>query len=127
MAVPYFIIVYLSFLVLRDHGLSVVYILKIVSRSCAGGSPVVWHLSLMNSFTKTAAAIFLCRICFMRATLFSVEFNLQNVLHMVLSACVAAVQCRPQLHHSVVIFVWSIGIMDCIMFTFEKNRVPLKH
>jgi len=33
---------------------------------------------------------------------------------MVLSACVAAVKCRPVLHHCVVIFFWSSGIIDCL-------------
>jgi len=42
----------------------------------------------------------------------------------VLSACVAAVKCRPVLYHRVVIFAWSSGIIDCMLFTF-KNRVPL--
>ena len=34
-----------------------------------------------------------------------------------LSACVAAVKCRHVLHHCVVIFFWSSGIIDC-MFVF---------
>ena len=33
------------------------------------------------------------------------------------SACVAAVKCRPVLHHCVVIFFWSSGIIDC-MFVY---------
>jgi len=37
----------------------------------------------------------------------------------VLSACVAAVKCRPVLHHCVVIFFWSSGTIDCL-FIFEK-------
>ena len=42
------------------------------------------------------------------------------------SACVAAVKSRPVLHHCVVIFFWSSGIMECtcMLFTFE-NGVPL--
>ena len=32
---------------------------------------------------------------------------------MVFSACVAAVKSRPVLHHCVVIFFWSSGIMEC--------------
>ena len=39
---------------------------------------------------------------------------------------VAAVKYRPVLHHCVVIFFWSSGIMECtcMLFTFE-NGVPL--
>ena len=42
--------------------------LKIEFRSYARGL-VVWHLSLpmMNSFNKTEAAVFPCRLCFLRA------------------------------------------------------------
>jgi len=38
----------------------------------------------------------------------------------------AAVKSRPVLHHCVVIFFWSSGIMECtcMLFTFE-NGVPL--
>jgi len=38
------------------------------------------------------------------------------------SACVAAVKSRPILHHCVVIFFWSSGIMECtcMLFTFEN-------
>jgi len=34
-----------------------------------GGASVAWHhsLLLMNSFNKTEAAVFLCRLCFLRA------------------------------------------------------------
>jgi len=49
------------------------------------------------------------------------------LLHdIVFSACVAAVKSRPVLHHCVVIFFWSSGIMECtcILYTFE-NGVPL--
>jgi len=33
------------------------------------GASVVWHYSLllMNSFNKTEAAVFSCRLCFLRA------------------------------------------------------------
>jgi len=41
-----------------------------------------------------------------------------NLLQVVLSACVAAVKCRPILHHCVVIFFWSSGVMDCMLSTF---------
>jgi len=45
-------------------------------------------------------------------------------LQLVLSAYVAPVKCRPVLHHCVVIYFWSSGFMECMLFTFE-NRVPL--
>ena len=58
------------FLVLRDHGvyMFVVYIWKWSSAHALGAS-VVWHhsLPLMNSFNKTDAAVFSCRLCFLRA------------------------------------------------------------
>ena len=40
--------------------------------------------------------------------------------------CVAAVKSRLVLHHCVVIYFWSTGIMECtcMLFTFE-NGVPL--
>jgi len=47
-----------------------------------------------------------------------------NLLQLVFSACVAAVKCRPLLHHCVVIFFWSSGNIDCMLFTC-KHRVPL--
>ena len=57
-------------LVLRDHGvyMHVVYIWKWNSAHALGAS-VVWHhsLLLMNSFNKTEAAVFSCRLCFLRA------------------------------------------------------------
>ena len=40
------------------------------------------------------------------------------------SDCVAAVKCRPVLHHRVNMLFWFSGIMNCISFTFE-NRMPL--
>jgi len=39
-----------------------------------------------------------------------------NLLQLVLSACVAAVKYRHVLHHCVVIFFWSSGIMDTMLF-----------
>ena len=36
----------------------------------------------------------------------------------------AAAKCRPVLNHCVVIFFWSLGIMACMLLTFEE-RVPL--
>ena len=47
----------------------------------------------------------------------------QKDLLPVFSACEAVVKCRPFFHHCVVIFVWSSGILECMLFTFE-NRVP---
>ena len=46
----------------------VVYIWK-CSSARARGASVVWHhsLLLMNSFNKTVAAVFSCRLCFLRA------------------------------------------------------------
>ena len=43
--------------------------LKMEFRSCAKGASVVWHylLLLMNSFNKTDAAVFSCRLCFQGA------------------------------------------------------------
>jgi len=73
---------------------------------------VVWHhsLLLMNSFKKTDAAVFSCRLCFLRA------FPLISLILLTIagfSACVAAVKDRPVLHHCVVIFFWSAWIMEC--------------
>jgi len=47
-------------------------------------------------------------------------------LHLVFSACMAAVKSRPVPHHCEVIFFWSLGITKCtcMVFTFE-NGVPL--
>jgi len=60
-----------------------------------------------------------CRLCF--------PFSQLNLLQLVISAFVAAEQFRPLLpllHHCVVVFFWSSGITDSMLFTFE-NRVPL--
>jgi len=38
------------------------------------------------------------------------------LLQLMFSACVAAVKCRPVLHHRLAIFVWSLRITDCICF-----------
>ena len=48
------------------------------------------------------------------------------LLQLLFSACVAAVKSRTVLHHCVVIFFWSSGIMECtcMLFTF-KNGVLL--
>jgi len=45
------------------------------------------------------------------------------LLQLVFSACVAAERSRPVLHHCVVIFFWSSGIMECtcMLFTFENE------
>jgi len=59
------------FLVLRDH---VFMLLTFEKKSTAHalGASVVWHIALflMNSFNKTEAAIFPCRLCFLWAFLF---------------------------------------------------------
>jgi len=43
-----------------------------------------------------------------------------NLLQLVLCACVAAVKCRPVLHHCVVIFFWSAGIIECLFVCIWK-------
>ena len=47
-------------------------------------------------------------------------------LNMYVCDCMSAVKSRPVLHHCVVIFIWSSGIMECtcMLFTFE-NGDPL--
>ena len=52
----------------------------------------------------------------------SLSSVLFNLLQLWFSACVAPVKCRPVLHHCVVIFFWSLRIMGCMLFTFEKWR-----
>ena len=59
------------FLVLRDHGVYM-YVLFTFENGVLlmrKGASVVWHhsLLLMNSFNKTKAAVFSCRLCFLRA------------------------------------------------------------
>ena len=70
------------FLVLRDHGLYmyVVYIWNWSSAHALGAS-VVWHhsLLLMNGFNKTEAAVFSCKLCFLRAFPFF-SFNLKAIV-----------------------------------------------
>ena len=41
--------------------------------------------------------------------------------------CCSMLNCRPVLHHCVVIFFWSSGIMECtcMLFTFENGGVLL--
>jgi len=48
----------------------------------------------------------------------------EEVSEQTFSARVSAVKYRSVLHHCVVIFFWSLGIMDCMVITFE-NRVPV--
>jgi len=45
------------------------------------------------------------------------------VLQLVFSARVAAVKSRPVLHHCLVIFFWSSGIMECtgMLYTFVNG------
>ena len=43
-----------------------------------------------------------------------------NLLQLMLSACVAAVKCRPVTHHCIYI-CWSPMIIDCMLLTFEKK------
>jgi len=45
-----------------------------------------------------------------------------------LSACVATVKSRPVLHHCVVMFFWSSGIMECtcMLFTFENGVLLMR-
>jgi len=71
------------FLVLRDHWLYVIYLWKKNSAHALGAS-VVWYLSLplINSFNKTEAAIFPCRLCFLRG--FSFISLIYFVINMIL-------------------------------------------
>jgi len=67
------------------------------------------------------------RLLFSRACYASWGLSLEYyLLQLVFSACVAAVKSHPVLHHWVVIFFWSSGIMvcTCMWFTFQ-NGVPL--
>jgi len=62
------------------------------------GASVVWHLSLpmMNSFNKTEAAIFPCRICFLRAfisLIIPVMNHFQFIKKLYMSYCLSAVKC----------------------------------
>jgi len=47
-----------------------------------------------------------------------------NIIKLDLGACVAAEKCRSVLYHCVIVFFWSPGIIDSMLFTFE-NRVQL--
>ena len=69
-------------LVIRDHGVYVVYIWKKSSAHALGAS-VVWHpsLPLMNSFNKTEAVFFSCRLCFLRAFPFISLIKKHVLLH----------------------------------------------
>ena len=49
--------------------------------------------------------------------------------HLILfSACVAAVKSRPVLHHCVVIFFWTSGILECtcMLVTFENGVLIMR-
>ena len=50
------------------------------------------------------------------------------LLQLLFSACVEAVKSRPVLHHCVVIFFWSSGIMECtcMLFTFENGVLLMR-
>ena len=86
------------FLVLRDHGvyMYVVYIWKWSSAHALGAS-VVWHhsLPLMNSFNKTEAVVFSCRLCFLRAFPFiSLWADASQLLYLLLLADVLSYKDR---------------------------------
>ena len=49
------------------------------------------------------------------------------ILQLLFSACVAAVKSRPVLHHCVVIFFWSSGIMECTCMLFTFGNGVLLH
>ena len=54
-----------------DHGVYVVYIWKWSSAHALGAVSGVFHsLLLMNSFNKTEAAVFSCRLCFLKPFFF---------------------------------------------------------
>ena len=48
--------------------------------------------------------------------------------YFIVGICVAAVKSRPVLHHCVVIFFWSSGIMECtcMLFTFENGVLLMR-
>jgi len=72
------------------------------------------------------------RLLFSRAGYASWGLSLSSVwcclLQLLFSACVAAVKSRPVLHHCVVIFFWSSGIMECtcMLFTFENGVLLMR-
>ena len=74
-----------------------------------------------NMLYNFVTELSLCKSIAQTFPFFSDEFI---VLQLVLSACVAAVQCRPVIHNWETLFFFSSGIMDCMLLTFE-NRVPL--
>jgi len=44
-----------------------------------------------------------------------------KVLQLVFSVCEVTVKCRPVLHHYVITYFWSSGIMGCILFTLVEG------
>jgi len=84
--------------------------------------------SILNNKTTTSNVFFLTQGEHLYVTFINMLYGVYMCLfvNMVFSACVAAVKCRPILHHCVVIFFWSSGIMECtcMLFTFV-NGVPL--
>jgi len=76
------------------------------------GASVVWHLSfpLLNIFQKPRLLFSITGYASSGLSLFLVQFYL---LQLVFSACVAAIKCRPVLHHCVAILFWSSWIVCC--------------
>jgi len=68
--------------VLMDHGLYVVYIWeKSSAHALCGVSGVASSLPLMNSFNKTEAAFYSCRLCFLGAFPFLSFVKIAHEVH----------------------------------------------